>query len=107
MTYKTYNNKLNSIKRKAERDYFTNQLNINQSDMKKSWNIIKSVIGNIRKTNQNIQRFKIYNNIIYNDLHIANEFNSYFVSVGPALAAHQIKTDLISFIMYKIIRTVW
>ena len=43
---------------------------------------MKSVIGNKRKTNQNIKRFKI------------NEFNSYFVSVGPTLAAHQIITDL-------------
>ena len=35
LTYKTYNNKLNSIKRKAERVYFSNQLDINKSDMKK------------------------------------------------------------------------
>ena len=55
---------------------------------------MKSVIGNKRKTNQNIKRFKINNNIIDNDLRIANEFNSYFVSVGPTLAAHQIKTYL-------------
>ena len=75
LTYKTYNNKLNSIKRKAERDYFSNQLDINKSDMKKSWKIMKSVIGNKRKTNQNIKRFKINNNIIDNELRIANEFN--------------------------------
>ena len=40
LAYKTYNNKLNSIKRKAERDYFSNQLDINKSDMKKSWKIM-------------------------------------------------------------------
>ena len=51
---------------------------------------MKSVIGN----NQNIKRFKINNNIIKNDLRIANEFNSNFVSVGPTLAAHHIITDL-------------
>ena len=62
--------------------------------MKKSWKIMKSVIGNNRKTNQNIKRFKLNNNIIDNELRIANEFNSYFVSVGPTLAAHQIITDL-------------
>ena len=50
--------------------------------------------SNKRKTNQNIKRFKINNNIIDNELRIANEFNSYFVSVGPTLAAHQIITDL-------------
>ena len=32
--YKTYNNKLNSIKRKAEREHFSTQLEINKSDMK-------------------------------------------------------------------------
>ena len=32
--YKTYNNKLNSIKRKAEREQFITQLEINKSDMK-------------------------------------------------------------------------
>ena len=52
-----------------------------------------SVIGNKRKTNPNSKCFKINNNID-NDLQIANAFNSYFVSVGPTLAAHQIKTDL-------------
>ena len=72
--------------------------------MKKSWKIMKSVIRNKRKTNQNIKRFKINNNIIDNDLRIVNEFNSYFVSVGPTLAAHQIKTDLnpLHYVMQQI-----
>ena len=35
-TYKIYNNILNSIKRKAECEYFSNQLEINKSDMRKS-----------------------------------------------------------------------
>ena len=55
---------------------------------------MKSVIGNTRKTNENINRFKINNNIIDNDLRIANEYNSYFLSVDPTLAAHQIITNL-------------
>ena len=54
LTYKTYNNKLNSVKRKAERDYFSNQLEINKSDMKKYWKIMKSVTGNKRKMHQKI-----------------------------------------------------
>ena len=68
LTYKTYNNKVNSIKRKVGRDYFSNQFDINKSYMKKSWNIMKSVICNKRKTNQNIKRFTINNNIIDYDL---------------------------------------
>ena len=62
----------NSIKRKAERDYFSNQLEINKSDMKKSWKIMKSVIGNKRKMHQKNRRFVINNKIIDNDLQIAN-----------------------------------
>ena len=64
LTYKTYNNKLNTIKRKAERDYFSNQLEINKSDMKKSWKKMKSVIGNNRKSHQTNKHFIINNNII-------------------------------------------
>ena len=44
----------------------------------KLWKIMKSVIGNKRKPNHNIKRFKINNNIIDNELRKANEFNSYF-----------------------------
>ena len=83
LTYKTYSNRLNTIKRKAERDYFSNQLEINKSDMKKSWKIIMSVIGNKRKSHQTNKRFIINNIIIENELRIANEFNNYFVSIGP------------------------
>ena len=50
-TYKNYNNKLNSIKRKTERDNYSNQLEINKSDMKKSWKIMKTVIGKKKKNN--------------------------------------------------------
>ena len=94
LTYTTYNNKLNAIKRKTERDYFSNQLEINKSDMKKSWKIMKSVIGNKRKLNQTNKRFIINNNIIENELRIANQFNNYFVSIGPTLAAIQLTTNL-------------
>ena len=59
INYKTYNNKLNSIKRKAEREYYSNQLEINKSDMKKSWNIMKSVIGNKRKSPKKVSTFII------------------------------------------------
>ena len=55
---------------------------------------MKSVIDNKRKTNQNIKRLKTNNNMIDNDLRISTKFNSYFVFVGPTLAAHQIITDL-------------
>ena len=55
---------------------------------------MKSVIGNKRKSHQTNKRFIINNNIIKNELRIANEFNHYFVSIGPTLAAIQLTTNL-------------
>ena len=43
--YKKYRNKLTPLKRDLERKYYSDQLNNNKPDIKKSWNIIKSVIG--------------------------------------------------------------
>ena len=83
---KSYNNKLNSIKRKAERDHFGKQLEIKKSDIKKSWKIMKSVIGSKRKYTQKVSSFNINSKNIINEQHIANEFNNYFISVDPTLA---------------------
>ena len=55
---------------------------------------MKSVIGNKRKMHQKNRRFVINNKIIDNDLHIANAFHNYFVSVGPILVAKQTPTSL-------------
>ena len=71
-TYKNYNNILNSIKTKAERDHYSNQLEIDKSDMKKSWNIIKTVIDNKQKTIKNKAMFNINNKTIDSELQIAN-----------------------------------
>ena len=38
--------------------------------------------------------FNINNKTIDSELQIANEFNIYFVSIGPKLASHQISTTL-------------
>ena len=93
-TYKNYNNKLISIKRKAEQDHYSNQLEINKPDMKKSWKIMKTVICNKRKTIKKKAMFNINNTTIYSELQIANECNNYFVSIGPKLASYQTPTTL-------------
>ena len=54
---------------------------------------MKSVICNKRKSHQTNKRFIINNNIIENELRIANEFNNYFVSIGPTLADIQETTN--------------
>ena len=43
--YKSYRNKLTTILRNAERNYYTNQLELNKCDLKKTWSIMKTIIG--------------------------------------------------------------
>ena len=43
--YEKYRNKLTTIKRDLERKYYSDQLDNNNADIKKSWNVMKSVIG--------------------------------------------------------------
>ena len=55
---------------------------------------MKSVICSKRKSTQKISSFNINSKNIINEQHIANEFNNYFISVGPTLAEKLLPTDL-------------
>ena len=83
--YKEYRNKLNSLLRKAERLHYDQLFVKNKNNLKKSWAIIKQVI-NKRKNQIVFSKFKINNNIVTDEKIIANNFNKYFVNLGPSLA---------------------
>ena len=61
--YKAYRNKLNHLLRSAERKHYQDLLNEHRSNVKKSWQIIKSVI-NKRKHNPLCTKFKCNDTII-------------------------------------------
>ena len=70
----------------GERNYYAEQIEINKHDLKKSWKIIKEIIG---KNNSRGNRRTEYNikGVLTNDSHIiSNEFNKYFTNIGPELA---------------------
>ena len=85
--YKQYKNMNLSKQRKAERDYYREQFDLHQTDLKKSWNIIKNIIGKEDKrcSVRNID-FLINNQYISDSKVIANAFNMYFINVGSSLA---------------------
>ena len=66
--YKLKRNRLISDLRNMEIDYYSNELEINEYDIKKI--------------------FSINNKIISNSQVIAEEFNNFFVSIGPQLASN-------------------
>ena len=86
--YKQYKNRNLSDQRKAERNYYTEQFELNKNDLRKSWQIIKSMIG---KDNSECSKYQIdfLINVQYssNSNTIANSFNNYFTNVGYSLAS--------------------
>ena len=68
---------------------------------------MKTVIGKKRKTIINKAMININNKTIDIELQIANEFNNYFVSIGPKLASHHTPTTLNPFNSLHLMPTAW
>ena len=83
--YKQYRNKLHSLLRKAERDYYDVLLKLNRTNQSKTWKILKDVI-NRTKVRQTNNYFKIGNKKVNDNKLIAEGFNKYFVNIGPNIA---------------------
>ena len=96
--YKSYKNQLTSLLRNAELAYYSNKLEINKSDHSKSWKVIREITGmnTIKPTHYS---FSINDCIVTDKQKIANEFNNFFVNIGPHLAANIINTrDPLSYV---------
>ena len=85
--YKAYRNRLHHILRTAERQYYQDLIKQHKANIKKSWQVIKSII-NKRKYCPVHSKFKyMYNGDVISDGKIiANKFNNFFVNVGESLA---------------------
>jgi hypothetical protein len=83
--YKVYKNKLNSVLRKAERDYYKGEIEKHKSNSKKIWEIIGSVVNNKRRAKKT-PLFKSGTNLIRNENEISNKFNMFFTNIGVTLA---------------------
>ena len=87
ITYTQYKNKLTTILRKTEKEYYKCLLKTNKNKPKKTWSTIRSVINNCKPSKLN-ESF-LYNNSVTPDKNeVSNKFNDYFVNVGKILAAH-------------------
>ena len=87
--YCNYRNIYTKMIKLAKKMYFQDKLAKHQSDVKKTWEIIRQAINNKHKKSNSIQSI-IHNNVTFNDpLLIANEFNLFFTKV-----AHKILEDI-------------
>ena len=74
--YKTYKNKLNSILRNEQRKYHSDQLELQRSNLIKSWKIMEHVLGKQRKSITNGPCFNINRTDINDATIIVNSFSN-------------------------------
>ena len=86
--YKNHRNKLTSLLRIAERTFHEEQLEINVNDSTKCWKIIKEAVGQNSVINDDNCTFHINGNDVNDKQIISDEFNDYFVNIGPNLASN-------------------
>ena len=83
--YKIFRNKLYHLIRATEWQYYQDQLTKHKSNVKKSWQIIKTIINKC-KYRPSTSEFMSNGNSITNGKHISDTFNKFFVNVGSNLA---------------------
>ena len=88
--YKIYRNKLNKLIKVVERDYYQDKFLYSATNIKKNWQIIKTILN---KGNDSVitKSFKSGSTIIIDKNEIVNKFNKYFSNIGPSLAATILK----------------
>ena len=85
---------------KSKRKYYSEKLLQFQGDAKKTWRIMKKVIGKSKFIYSNLPRKIVINkNVIFEEKQIANVFNNFFINIGPKLA-DDIPTSTRSFKSY-------
>ena len=83
--YKRYRNKINCLITVAEREYYRHELQQHKGNLKKTWIVLKSIIGRKEAFLSN-DKLLIDGKLTKNKKCIADTFNEYFTSIGPELA---------------------
>jgi len=84
--YNKYRNKLCQLLRNANGYHYLHKNTKYKHNLKKSWQVIKDIIGKIQSEKTVADKFKVDNKIIRNHFVIANEFNTFYINIGTSLA---------------------
>jgi hypothetical protein len=79
--FKNYRNVYNRLIRAAKKQYFETELKNNQSNLKKTWQLLKSAINKKSNKSSYIPKLEINGKFIENPKEMANMFNEYFTSM--------------------------
>jgi len=81
--YKTYKNRLTSILRTCEKQYYIRQITISKGNIKRTWDIINELIKPKRETRSEFDELTKERSV----KDVANNFNKFFTDIGPNLAS--------------------
>ena len=88
LAYKSYKSLFESLKKKAKKKYYSEQISKYKHDAKKTWSIMKELIGKIKLKSSNLPRRITVNEVdIFDKRKIENEFNAFFTNIGSKLAS--------------------
>jgi hypothetical protein len=82
--YKQYKNKLTTILRQAEKDYFSQKILEAKDSIAKTWKVINRMT-NRGDNKSTVKKLEIGNTVISDPAAIANKFNAFFVNIGSDL----------------------
>ena len=68
-------------------DYYKNYFEENKTNMRKSWEGIRSIINVTKKTKLKINKINDKGNVIEDDIGMANAMNNFFVNIGSTVEA--------------------
>ena len=83
--YRYYRNRICHLLRASKRNYYQSYFNVNNRNMKKIWSGIKSLIS-LKPRSGSIPSKIISNNRTLTYKSIAEEFNTFFASIGSTLS---------------------
>ena len=91
--YNTYKNKITSILRYCEKQYYSDLLKANKNNTE-TWKIINDLLNKKSSTMSSYPTEFMKNGaIISGNMNIAEHFNSFFANIGPTLAEGIPKSD--------------
>jgi hypothetical protein len=83
--YKTYKTLYFKIVRGAKKLYFTNKLDANAGNPKKTWETLNEILGKPKKTGT-VSQININETPESDPTKIANHFNTFFTSIGKKIS---------------------
>jgi hypothetical protein len=90
--YRRYRNIYNSLLRTSKKMYFDKNFDLFKKNPKKTWDLLKEAT-NLNKSNNQIEKLMINNEISMDKKQIANAFNDFFVKVGVNISESIIPTN--------------